>query len=172
MVFSLRDYVVTANDPGYTLVRMQKSGTGLLPAIVTDFSTWEEAIRKARLLALMEGVRAWASPDGNDRFIELVIADHEHAAWAGAWRPFDRETLAHEVGREPGIYLLGNGRPLYAGDTDDLYARLMFHLAEPNPCLQVSPLLFSCKRLDSPADRQDLLERLIHWWAPPCNSLR
>jgi hypothetical protein len=171
MVFSIRDYVVAPTDPGFTLVRMQKSAAGLAPALVTDFSTWEEAWRKARLLAMMEGVHAWAAPDGNDRYVELVMAYHEHAPWTGPWRPLDREVLAREVPREAGVYLLGSGRPVFAGDTDDLYARLMFHLAEPGPCLGVAPLLFSWKSTDTATDRRDLLARLVRWWAPPCNSL-
>jgi hypothetical protein len=172
MVFTIRDYVVAPSHPGFTLVRMQKSAIGLAPAPVTDFSTWEEAWRKARLLAMMEGVHAWASSDRKDGFVELVMAHHEHAPWAWPWRPLDRETIMREVRRESGVYLLGAGRPMFIGETDDLYARLMFHLAEPLPCLQVRPLLFSCKPAATVDDRKQLLARLVRWWAPPCNSLR
>jgi hypothetical protein len=171
MVFSIRDYVIAPGDPGFTLVRMQKSAAGLAPTLVTDFTTWEEAWRKARLLAMMEGVHAWASSDRKDGFVELVMAHHEHAPWTPPWRPLDRETVAREVRREPGVYMLGAGRPMFVGDTHDLQARLMFHLAEPLPCLRANPLLFSCKPAATPDDRKDLLARLVRWWAPPCNSL-
>jgi hypothetical protein len=170
MLFSPRDYVIAAANPGFTLVRMQRAVTGLTPAVVTDCGTWEEATRKARLLALMEGVHAWASPDGRDEYTELVMAHHEYAPWTQPWHVLNRDTLAREIPREPGVYLIGNGRPSYVGESDDVYARLMFHLADGGPCLEVNPLLFSCKLTPTVNERRDLLARLVRWWKPPCNS--
>jgi hypothetical protein len=170
MLFSPRDYVIAAADPGFTLVRMQKAAAGLTPSFVTDCATYEEATRKARLLALMEGVHAWASPSDRDEYTELVMAYHEHAPWAQPWHVLDRGTLAVEIQRGPGVYLIGDGRPRFIGESDDVYARLMFHLADLEPCMKVTPLLFSCKMTPTGPERRDLLARLLRWWKPPCNS--
>src|SRR5688572_29352628 len=64
MLFSPRDYVISPAFPGYAVVQIHKSPEGLSPSFVTDYATWEEASRKVHLLALMEGVHAWARREG------------------------------------------------------------------------------------------------------------
>jgi hypothetical protein len=172
MLFSPRDYVIAPTSPGYSLVQIHKSPDGLSPGFVTAYDTWEEASRKVYLLAVMEGVHAWGRRDGEDCYCELVMAQHPHAPWPEPWQVFDRETVEEEAPRTPGVYVVGNGRPMFAGETDDLRARLSFHLSEPAICLrEIAPLLFSYRAAADHEDAHVLLRRIVRWWKPPCNSI-
>ena len=172
MLFSARDYVISPAFPGYAVVQIHKSPTGLSPSFVTDFPTWEEASRKVHLLALMEGVHAWARREEDGPYCELVMAQHPHAPWSEAWYGFDRNTVDQQAPREAGVYVIGNGRPMFIGETKDLRTRLRFHLSDPGYCLrEVAPLLFSCKVAPAGEETHMLLKRIIRWWRPPCNSI-
>jgi len=172
MLFSPRDYVIAPTSPGYSLVQIHKSPDGLSPGFVNSYETWEEASRKVYLLAQMEGVHAWGRRDGEERYYELVMAQHPHAPWPEPWQVFDRETVEQDVPRTAGVYVVGNGRPMFAGETDDLQARLSFHLAEPGTCLRdIAPLLFSYKSSNNHEDAHVLLRQIVRWWRPPCNSI-
>ena len=172
MLFSPRDYVLSPAFPGYAVVQIHKSPTGLSPSFVTDYETWEEASRKVHLLALMEGVHAWARREEEGPYCELVMAQHPHAPWPEAWYPFNRAAIEQHAPHEEGLYVIGNGRPVFVGETDDLRTRLSFHLSEPGHCLQdVAPLLFSCKITPAREETHVLLKRIIRWWRPPCNPI-
>ena len=172
MLFSPRDYVLSPAFPGYAVVQIHKSPEGLSPSFVTDYETWEEASRKVHLLALMEGVHAWARREEEGPYCELVMAQHPHAPWPEAWYPFDHDTIDQYAPHAAGVYVIGNGRPTFVGETDDLRARLTFHHSDPGHCLQdVAPPLFSCKVTPAREETHVLLKRIIRWWRPPCNSI-
>lgn len=170
-VFSPRDYFVSSASDGYFVFNMTKSPAGLTPVLVADYSTWEEAARKTRLLGLTHGVNAWGRRDHHEGYVELVMASHPQAPWTEPWHVLDREVVNERVPRVSGIYLIGSGRPAFVGATDDLQARLLFHLTEPGSCLlEISPLLFSFKPTAVPEDRLILRSQLVRWWEPRCNS--
>jgi hypothetical protein len=172
MLFSPRDYVVSPAFPGYAVVQIHKSPEGLSPNFVTDYATWEEASRKVHLLALMEGVHAWARRDDEAAYCELVMAQHPHAPWPEPWYPFDQAAIEQHAPHAAGLYVIGNGRPTFVGETGDLRARLSFHRSDPGHCLQdVTPLLFSCKVAPAREETHVLLKRIIRWWRPACNSI-
>ena len=172
MLFSPRDYVISPAFPGYAVVQIRKSSDGLSPSFVTDYATWEEASRKVHLLALMEGVHAWARREDKGPYYELVMAQHPHAPWPEAWYAFDRDTIDEYAPHASGVYVIGNGRPVFVGETDDLRTRLRFHFSDPGVCLQdVAPLLFSCKVAPVREETHVLLKRIIRWWRPPCNPI-
>jgi hypothetical protein len=172
MLFSPRDYVVSPAFPGYAVVQIYKSPEGLSPSFVTEYETWEEASRKVHLLALIEGVHAWARREEEGAYCELVMAQHPHAPWAEAWYPFDHDMVDQHAPHAAGIYVIGNGRPVFVGETDDLRTRLSFHQSEPGHCMKdLSPLLFSCKITPAREETHLLLKRIIRWWRPACNPI-
>jgi hypothetical protein len=100
------------------------------------------------------------------------MAQHPHAPWPEAWYLFDHDTIAQHAPRAAGAYVIGNGRPMFVGETDDLRTRLSHHHSDPGYCLHdVAPLLFSCKVSPAREETQVLLKRIIRWWRPPCNSI-
>jgi hypothetical protein len=126
------------HSPATPWVQIHKSPDGLSPIFVTDYETWEEASRKVHLLALMEGVHAWARREEGGPYCELVMAQHPHAPWPEAWYPFDHDTIDQYAPHAAGVYVIGDGRPTFVGETDDLRARLTFHHSDPGHCLQTS----------------------------------
>jgi hypothetical protein len=171
-VFSPRDYLISPSSQRYFLFQMVRSSPGLVPVLIADYPTWDEAARKGRLLGLTQGVHAWGRRDGEELYSELVMAQHPHAPWPEPWFPFERECV-DEAPRAPGVYVIGDGRPAFIGDTDDLAARLSYHLTEPGICLEdVRPLLFSYRATRPPEDRNALRTHLVRTWLPRCNPVQ
>jgi hypothetical protein len=171
-LFSERDYVVSGGlSSGYYLLRMEGPAAHLSPVWVTEYTTWEEASRKARLAALAEGVHAWGRESDTSDYIELVMAQHPHAPWWNPWHPFDRTWVDKAVPRVSGIYILGDGHPAFIGHSNNLHTRLVSHLLEPLGCLaDVQPLLFSVHPDQPGRDWKQLHGHLVSNWKPRCNN--
>ena len=170
-MFSERDYVVSGGSSGYYLLRMEGPAAQLSPVWITEYTTWAEASRKARLAALAEGVHAWGRQSDATDYVELVMAQHPHAPWSSPWHPFDRKWVDNSVPRASGIYMLGDGHPAFIGHSDNMHMRLVSHLLEPLSCLDdVEPLLFSFHPDQPGRDWEQLHGHLVSNWKPRCNN--
>jgi hypothetical protein len=157
--------VVTPAVRGYDIGAVEGPEFHLL----NNRDSWSRARRLAQWYAAVRRSRAWASRDG-ESFEPLVFeragldADH-------GWFPYQAETVRRYAPRQPGIYVLRAGGPVFIGNTENLQDRLCYHLEQPLICAQIGvPLEFSFKVVASASEREDRTAELITWWGPPCNQ--
>ena len=160
------DVVVTPAVRGYDIGAVDGPEFHLL----NNRDSWTRARRLAQWYAAARRSCAWASRDGRS-FEPLVFEERAGLDAVHGWFPYRSDAVLRHAPREPGIYVLRAGGPIYIGSTEDLQDRLRYHLDEPLTCEQSAlPLEFSFKVIASPAERERRTAELITWWLPPCNQ--
>ena len=161
------DVTVSPSLNGYSIGVVKADGHEF--AILDSGLQWATAIQRAYKYSLHHGARVLMRRHG-ERFELLNPSD----VWLGdgrKWHRHDESTIRKNAPSAPGVYLLRAEAPIFAGDTENVRDRLLYHLKHPGACAQkYGALEFSFQELASIHARNQGAARLIAWWMPPCNE--